>query len=157
MPAHRSIEIKSKYSSQYTAGGDEGLIDLLRGPDDFRTGYWQGYQNQDFEAIVDLSKPQRINKLALGCLQDIRSWIWMPQEIVFYVSNDGENFKRLNSIKNDILIDDYKVYVKDFGLENLNVFARYIKVKATNFGTIPEWHLGHGGEAFIFVDEIVIE
>jgi predicted alpha-1,2-mannosidase len=157
MPANRSIEIKSTYSPQYTAGGDEGLIDLLRGPDDFRTGFWQGYQNQDFEAVVDLSKPQRIRKLALGCLQDIRSWIWMPREITFYVSSDGKRFEQLNPIKNDIPIDDYQVYVKDFELNNLNINARYIKVKATNFGTIPEWHLGHGGEAFIFVDEIVIE
>lgn len=157
MPANRSIEIKSTYNSQYTAGGDEGLIDLLRGPDDFRTGFWQGYQNQDFEAIVDLSKPMRIRKLALGCLQDIRSWIWMPREITFYVSNDGENFKKLETIKNDVPIDDYEVYVKDYELDNLNVSARYVKVVATNFGTIPDWHLGHGGEAFIFVDEIVIE
>jgi len=157
MPANRSIEIKSKYSSQYTAGGDEGLIDLLRGPDDFRTGYWQGYQDQDFEAIVDLSKPQKIRKLALGCLQDIRSWIWMPVEITFYISNDGKNFKKLKTIKNDVPSDEYGVKLKDYTLDNLNIKARYIKVVATNFGTIPEWHLGHGGKAFIFVDEIVIE
>lgn len=157
MPANRTIEIKSKYSHQYTAGGDDGLIDLLRGPDDFRTGFWQGYQNQDFEAVVDLSKPQKINRIALGCLQDIRSWIWMPKEITFYTSIDGKNFKKQEPIKNDVPIDDYNVYVKDFALNNLNIKARYVKVVATNFGTIPEWHLGRGGEAFIFVDEIVIE
>jgi hypothetical protein len=34
-----------------------------------------------------------------------------------------------------------------------------VKVKATNFGKLPEWHQGFpfDGEAFIFVDEITVE
>jgi hypothetical protein len=31
---------------------------------------------------------------------------------------------------------------------------RYLRVKAKNFGVLPEWHQGAGGEAFIFIDEI---
>jgi hypothetical protein len=34
------------------------------------------------------------------------------------------------------------------------VNARDVKVKATNFGKLPEWHLGKGGDAYIFIDEI---
>jgi len=32
-----------------------------------------------------------------------------------------------------------------------------VKVLATNFGIIPDWHLGEGGKAWLFVDEIIIE
>ena len=32
--------------------------------------------------------------------------------------------------------------------------ARYLKIVAKNFGKLPEWHQGKGGEAFIFVDEL---
>jgi len=32
-----------------------------------------------------------------------------------------------------------------------------VKVIATNYGTIPDWHLGAGGQAWIFVDEIRVE
>ena len=37
--------------------------------------------------------------------------------------------------------------------------ARYVKVIARNFGKLPEWHIGHpyNGEAFIFIDEIIIK
>jgi hypothetical protein len=35
--------------------------------------------------------------------------------------------------------------------------AKYIKVKAYNFGKLPEWHQGFGGDAFIFIDEITIK
>ncbi len=54
--AGRSIKIISKYSPQYTGGGDEALIDLERGEKNWRLGKWQGYKGQDFEAIVDLGK-----------------------------------------------------------------------------------------------------
>ena len=38
------------------------------------------------------------------------------------------------------------------------VKARYIRVSASNFGKLPKGHPGfdYNGEAFIFIDEIVI-
>jgi hypothetical protein len=36
------------------------------------------------------------------------------------------------------------------------VATRYLKVKAINYGTLPDWHQGKGGEAFIFIDEIEV-
>ena len=37
------------------------------------------------------------------------------------------------------------------------VIARYVKVLAKNYGTLPEGHQGVGGDAFIFVDEIEVK
>jgi hypothetical protein len=34
--------------------------------------------------------------------------------------------------------------------------ARFIKMRASQFGVLPEWHPGAGGETFIFVDELQI-
>ena len=38
----------------------------------------------------------------------------------------------------------------------VNANARFVKVKATNFGKLPDWHQGNGGDAFIFIDEIEV-
>jgi hypothetical protein len=35
--------------------------------------------------------------------------------------------------------------------------ARYVKVFARNIGTCPPWHIGAGGKAWLFIDEITIE
>ena len=35
--------------------------------------------------------------------------------------------------------------------------ARYVRVRAYNFGKIPAWHQGAGGDPWIFVDEILIK
>ncbi|MFH0865062.1 MAG: GH92 family glycosyl hydrolase [Bacteroidota bacterium] len=156
VPQGRSIIIKSKYNSQYTAGGDNGLIDYIRGENNFRLGGWQGYQGQDFEAVVDLGKNQKIKKITAGFLQDIGSWIWFPSEVEYAVSVNGTDFKVVSTIKNTFSDKDYTSAIKDFSSAT-NVKARYVRVKAKNYGTIPSWHLGAGGEAFIFIDEIIIE
>ncbi len=56
IPHDWKISTRSKYAPQYSAGGDLALIDGLRGAADFRTGAWQGFQGQDFEAMIDLGK-----------------------------------------------------------------------------------------------------
>ena len=156
IPKGRKIKLLSKYSEQYTAGGDEALIDYIRGGDDFRDGTWQGYQD-DFEAIVDLGKVQTIHKISTGFMQSIRSWIWMPTEVEYYTSLDGKNFKKIAVVYNGIPDNEYANVHTDFSYEFNNLKTRYIKVYAKNYGTVPEWHIGSGGKAWIFVDEIVIE
>jgi predicted alpha-1,2-mannosidase len=153
----RTVEIAHPYNPQYTAGGDVGLIDGIRGGRNFRTGEWQGYQGTDFEAVVDLGKVRRIRRVASGYLQDIRSWIWMPRRVEYAVSTDGKHFEVIATVENDVADDAHGVTVKDFGAAPRAVRARYVRVRATTYGTIPSWHPGRGGQAHIFVDEVVIE
>ena len=157
IPKGRSVKILSTFSKQYDAGGDEALIDYIRGGDDFRNGSWQGYQKDDFVAIVDLGKKMTINKISTGFLQAIGTWIWMPTEVEYFVSNDGKNFKSVGIVYNAVPDNVYTAVFTDFSYELKEISARYVKVKAKNYGTIPNWHLGGGGDSWIFVDEIVIE
>jgi len=153
---NRKINLLSRYSSQYTGGGDNALIDGIRGDENFRLGEWQGYDSVDFEAVVDLGGKQIINKISTGFLQDIGSWIWMPVYVEYSVSDDGVDFVKVADIKNTVPINDYKCTIQDL-TSDVKTEGRYIKVKAYNIGTIPEWHLGAGYSGWIFVDEIMIE
>lgn len=153
---NRKVDLKSTYSPNYNAGGPEALIDGIRGAGNWRLGGWQGYQGTDFEAIVDLGMKKSIRKVAAGFAQDIRSWIWMPKEVIFFVSEDGVNFKQVADVKTAVDSKDEEIQVGDIGAK-VNTSGRYVKVKALNFGTIPSWHLGAGGQAYLFIDEIVVE
>jgi predicted alpha-1,2-mannosidase len=157
LPHNWSIKLDAKYNRQYTAGGDVGLIDGVRGSVNFSAGAWQGYQAQDFAAVVDLGRAQTVSKLGAGFLQNIRSWIWMPTRIEFELSTDGRTYTPAFSIPNDVPADSYEVLTKDFVRRIAPQPARYVRVKAYNYGKIPAWHLGAGGDAFIFIDEIIIE
>ncbi|MBU2650804.1 MAG: GH92 family glycosyl hydrolase [Bacteroidetes bacterium] len=157
MPEGRSLEIRNPYNTQYTAGGDIALIDQLRGGDNFRTGFWQGYYGVDLEVILDLGKIQDIHVIGIGFLQDQKSWIFMPEEVSFYFSDDKNDFQAAGTVKNDVDEKYEGGIIKDFMLQGLNEQVRYIKIIARNRGVCPEWHVGAGNKAWIFADEIIVE
>jgi hypothetical protein len=47
------------------------------------------------------------------------------------------------------MVDDFMIQKK--------TQARFVKIKAINYGDLPEWHLGAGYPAFIFIDEIIVK
>jgi predicted alpha-1,2-mannosidase len=155
-PNNYTIYIKGNYNPQYHAGGPEGLLDGIHGSENWRKGDWQGYQGQDFEAVIDLQKETKIHSIGSTFLQDSRSWILMPPKVEYYTSNDNVDYTLAATIENDIDPKEGENKIKDFGLKK-ELKARYVKVKAYNFGKLPEWHQGFGGDAFIFIDEVTIE
>ena len=133
------------------------MIDGIRGTLNFASGEWQGYQAQDFTAVIDLQKETEIKSLGGGFLQNARSWIWMPTRIVFETSTDGVNFTKAADIVTDIAPEDMTEQIKDFSQNTTATKARFVRVHAYNLGKIPAWHPGAGNDAFIFVDEILIQ
>jgi predicted alpha-1,2-mannosidase len=157
-PNNFTVKILSTYNPQYSAGGDEGLIDGIKGDENWRKGDWQGYQSQDFEAIIDLQKSMTIRSISSRYLQDTRSWILFPKYIEYYVSSDGINFQLIKTMNHSVADNDYDVII--LTLESKmpsNTRARFIKVKAINYGILPNWHMGAGFDAFIFIDEIEVK
>jgi predicted alpha-1,2-mannosidase len=156
-PNNWTVRIANRYNRQYTGGGDEGLIDGIRGTLNWASGEWQGYQPYDFEAVIDLQRVTTIKRVGGGFLQDARPWIWMPTHIGFEVSLDGVNFARVADIKTDVDPRDMTATIRDYKQDIKPVKARYVRVHAYNLGKIPLWHPGAGDDAFIFVDEIFID
>lgn len=161
-PNNYSINIKSVYNPQYHAGGPEGLLDGILGTENWRKGDWQGYQSQDFEAVVDLKEVKELYSFKANFLQDSRSWILMPTYLEFFISTDNVNFTSVGSLDiakySEIDPKDENSFTREFGvLLDKKKTARYVKVIAKNFGKLPEWHQGFGGDAFIFIDEITIK
>ena len=154
--ARHSVKLENKYNEQYEAGGLKALIDHKRGGENFRTGSWQGYYGVDLVATVDLGVPKRINRLAGSFLQEIYSWIWMPTEVEYFVSDDGRNFRSVGKVKNEVPVDADGAFVQEMEVRP-RTEARYVKMVAKTIGTCPEGHVGAGQKAWIFCDELVIE
>ena len=155
-PNDFSINILSKYNPQYHAGGPDGLIDGVYGSTNWRKGDWQGYQSQNFEAIIDLRGEKNITEIYANFLQDTRSWILMPTKVDFYASTDGVNFILAESVSHQVSPKDYESQTLLLKSKPLSFKANFIKIIAHNFGKLPEWHQAYpyAGEAFIFVDEV---
>jgi hypothetical protein len=153
------IELDTEYANQYNAGGDNALIDGILGTEDFRTGTWQGYWNEDVIATVDLGSLKGINRIEMNFLQDQKSWIFLPTEIELMVSKDGQTFESLYKQALDSTQPLEKPEIFHFGYAYKLKQVRYVKIVAKKLGELPEWHLGyaHDGRSWIFIDEIEVK
>jgi len=164
----RKIKLLTTFDSEYPGGGDEALIDGIKGEQDWKKGSWQGYQGKNLECVVDLGARKNIKSCSAEFLQDEGSWIMLPREVEFSFSDDGINFSDDCIAKNEIP-DDLKkwesprspmqdVIIKQFiGNLKSSQSARYVKVQAINYGKLPNLGIEERGNAWIFADEISIE
>ncbi len=155
-PNDWTVKVFSGYSNQYTGGGENAIVDGIRGTVNFASGEWQGVQGKSYEAVIDLKRETEIKELGASFLQVAGPWIWMPSNIKFEISNNGSDWTQAADIKTDVPLTEMKPTIKEFRQTISPVKARYVRVRAYNIGKIPSWHLGAGGDPWIFVDEIFI-
>ena len=151
----RRIQLNYEYSKMYNGGGKEALIDGIRGGNAFNAGGWQGTQT-DLEATVALGKVTSVSSIGLSCLQHIGAWIVLPSSIEISTSTDGKSFSapQTYTFSNDLRNETNMKRVLEAKVDFKNV--QYVKLKAKNYGKLPDWHLGAGGQAWIFADELII-
>jgi len=154
-----SITLESEFANQYSAGGNDALIDGIRSTKNYRTGSWQGYHNTDLVATVDLGKLKHINLISVNFLQDQGAWIFYPTEVQCFVSKDGKNYKALPSQKINTKDRNSEIEIKTTEFKIPSTEYKYVKIIAKKLGELPQWHLGYpmDGRSWIFADEISIK
>ena len=93
----------------------------------------------------------------MSFLESHGSWIFLPTIVVVSFSDDGNSYKKQIEIQ---IADGKRGGASnrvECESENLNVSARYVRVKAVNRKECPEWHPGSGGKTWVFSDEIIVE
>ncbi len=153
----RTIKLNTQYHHTYTGGGAEGLIDGIRGPDNFHTDAWQGYEGEDLNAVIDLGGNQTISSISVSFLQNTGSWIFYPLKIEYSVSDDGIVYSKIYEVENIPDEINSKTGIKEFVKSTGGIQTRYVRVTAKNVAVCPAWHIAAGGKAWLFVDEISIK
>lgn len=156
IPEEMNIEVVNPYAHVYASGGDLALIDQVRGSTDFRSN-WQGFQGTDVEVVIDLGKLKAIQSISLTALQQQRIWIFLPKEVEFYLSNDKNEFTKVATITHEFSQKLDGPFIHEFSEQFKKQKGRYVKVLAKTIGLCPEWHYGAGGDAWVFVDEVVVK
>lgn len=152
----KPVKYATPFSPNYPAKEEQTLTDGLVGSDSkFRDGHWQGFYAEPLDVTIDLQEEQRISSIELGCFQYNLSWILMPKNISVLISNDGINFEEISRYENSISPQKEGQFRHQFTIPCTS-YARFIRVKAENFGELPDWHPAAGSQAWLFVDEIMI-
>jgi len=154
-----NIKLNSQYAPEYSAGGDQALIDAVYGAPDFHTGTWQGYPNVDVDVVISFKDPRKLSSLTTQFLQDQRSWIFLPTKVELYGSIDGDEYEILETKSIDALKQSEDVIIEKVTFKAVNNEYSHYKLIAKTVGDLPKWHIGYDyeGKAWVFIDEIAFE
>ena len=151
----RPVLLARPASVKYHGGEASALTDGCKGWNDYRT-HWLGFEGEDMEGTVDLGAVAMISSIATDFLQDINSWVFMPIEVAFSISEDGHGFREVGRVDALTPPESWGGLIESFNVSFAATQARYVRVTASSRKTCPSWHKGSGGPAWIFVDEIAV-
>ncbi len=152
----KPIHLLQPICENYEFGGAPTLVDGLKGNENFKTGRWIAFTENDLEGVIDLLQPTEISSASLSVCIKKGDWIFDTRRFSVAVSDDGENFREIASEAYPAMKEEDKDGVFTHTLSFDSVMARYVKVTALSEHSIPTWHGGKGNPGYLFVDEIAL-
>ena len=134
-----------------------GLTDGKAGIMDYRHN-WLGFWGDTLDATIDLGEPTEIHEVSLDVYCYPLSWIFRPQIIEVYLSDDGLGWKKEGACCPPQIEELATPSI--FGFTNnfpTSRTTRYVRVVAQPLPEIPAWHRAAGQMAWIFTDEIIVK
>ncbi len=152
----KPVKLTTPPDPRYPGLGAASLTDGLLGSADFQAGEWLGFQGLDLEAVIDLGGPMEVRTVAARCLQATSVGIYLPVKVEVALSQDGRQFQPAAEAKADVSQKESGPLVRSVGVELKPQLAQFIRVRAVNIGTIPAGERAASQQAWLFVDEILV-
>jgi hexosaminidase len=145
------VTYSTPYSKKYSSGNTYGLVDEIKGSTAFDDRNWQGWFNEDVEFTIELDSITIISNFELSFLIDRGNQILLPSYVKVLVSKNGIDFNTLKEFNNEPTNHNNKI-IETLKSENLNIDAKYLKVKVKNSS-----NKSTGERGWTFIDELIIE
>jgi hexosaminidase len=149
---NKAITLKIPSSKSYSGDGGFTLVNGVIGTLPRMSNQWLAWNGNDLEATIDLGKEEAISEISIGFLKEELSWIYLPKEIEYFISNDGIQFTSVGKLTTENINQE-----RFANLQIKTTKTKYVKVVAKNFGKIPSGKPGDGENAWLFSDEIIIK
>jgi hexosaminidase len=117
-----------------------------------RSKEFLGFEGDDCEAVIDLGNTTEVKEVIAHILEQNGSWIYRPQSITVWLSDDGSQYREAGTASMFIQVTPLKTVGVSFAPQK----ARYVKVLIKNHGLIGDGQAGAGHKAWLFVDEIEV-
>lgn len=141
----KTVTYAQPYFSGYAAGGDTALVDGRRGAWNNNDGVWQGFIKGGVDVTIDLGESMPVTSISADFMQICNPEIFMPAQVIIYISENGLDFVELANINHAIVRDNLLTF-KNYGWQG-DAVGRYIRYVA---------HRGEYG-GWLFTDEIVVK
>lgn len=141
----------------YTASGPSTLVDGLLGSESHHDRLWLGWVGADVIISTDLGEPKTIKEAGIRCMHSMRAWIMLPKEVKVEGSLDGVSYFPIGTATHSVPDRESSIVLQWMTVKTQPVQVRHLRITAVNYGKLPAWHLGAGGESFIFADEVAVK
>lgn len=160
----KPVQVAPPNASRYSARGDAGLVDGIRGSMDRRGGHWQGYRAGTVTALLELGEtPQSVRSVKLGFLQHPATGVYWPRRVEAALSPDSDSFGEPVHAAVNGAPDPAAPEPTGAGRRYLELSfpedadpARTVEVRITGLDAIPARWPGAGGPSWIYLDEIIV-
>ena len=133
------------FSKSYPAQKEATLVNGYRGSLSYGDGQWQGFESKDMDVTIDLENPTTLKKLSVSFMQQTGPGVFIPDSVMISLSDNGKEFRRVKTIKNDIPLTRSSLTFKDFQFDLSGETGRFIRIFARN-----------GQHGFLFADEVIV-
>ena len=152
----RPVALENDPADTYKFGGASVLVDGLRGDTKFSSGRWLGFGNATpMTAVVDLGEGTEFSSAGAGVCICTADGIFDARKMTISVSDDGKSFREIAEEGYPRLEKETRETASHI-IEFEPVKARFVKVHLLPEGEIPSWNWLAGGQAWLFVDEIIV-
>lgn len=139
----------------YNRGGMHAWTNGIFGSDTrYTDAEWLGWNGKNFEGIIGFQQSISFHSIRTRFFHAPGSWVYMPQSVQLFVSDDGINFRL--AVEKKVEAGNESGPQK-FQFDFPGITARFIKLIAVNHGMISNGNPGAGFPAWLFVDEVVVE
>ncbi len=153
---NKEVTFETELSSTYRSRGESSITDGIMGSTVFSDGNWLGFTSQDVVFNIDLGESKKLKSVIPNFLSDANSGIFLPNEIKVLVSNDGKNYKEINTYVNKSISKRGEPYLVPMEIE-CNETVRFVRLEIKTFGKIPDGYLFKGTDSWMFIDEVMIK
>jgi hexosaminidase len=142
----REIELVTPPHPKYDHNGGLNLVDGISGGAKFKGTEWLGFGENNIEMIVNMEDVEEINGLKIGFKDNNGSWIYLPEKVTIYASDDKKEWKEVGSGA------DFKDKQNQISFSSTK--STYIKLVIKPMDEIPVGNGGAGSVPWTFIDEI---
>lgn len=151
---HYPVTLRQPATEPYNTDQlDDGRVGIL----DYRND-WLGFWGETIDATVELGENTTFSSVSLDFYFYPLSWIFLPQSVAFYVSDDQKTWRKIDEeyLESPEVLATPSIHTVAFKSDE-PIEAKYLRIVAEPLPEIPSWHRAAGEKAWIFTDEIFVK
>ena len=152
----KPVTLEEQPALVHSYDGASMLTDGLKGPQDFRSGYWLGFEEKDVVSLIDMQEQTEVSSLDFSVCVYTALWLFDAVSVELSASVDGKEFFPVAS-ESYPEPTEHHYEIADHHISFDPVTARYFRVKVECPKILPSYHNGRNHALYMFVDEISLD